>query len=166
MKRIIPIILASVLLLVVLSGCTGMPARDYEEITGIDLASQEPVSVYDTHGFHGDGVKCMIYDCTDTNVENIIRKSHVWKETPFSHNVETLLYGTEDAGPYLKDDRDNTFVPLIKNGFYAFYDRHDDAKNPRDDTEALNVSKRYSFNLSLAVYDADNQKLYYLELDT
>ena len=88
------------------------------------------------------------------------------KKRPFSHNMEALFYGTADGGPCLKDDRYNTFAPLIKNGFYTFYDRHDDAKNPRDDTEVLNVSERGSFNLSPAVYDADNRKLHCLELDT
>ena len=166
-KCTLSIILTSILL-IVLAGCTTNAGEEYKEITGIDLSDYKPLSVYDTHGgFHGDGIKCEIYDCSNTDIEDTIKNSHVWKKVPFSHNVEILLYGTkmedESKEPYLKDGSGNTFVPQIKNGFYTFYDRHADTENPRDDTKIFN---RGSFNLSLSVFDADNQKLYYLELDT
>lgn len=160
-KRRLSIILVSVLLLFVLAGCTTNSGEKYKEITGIDLSDYKPLSVYDTHGgFHGDGLKCEIYDCSNTDIENTIKNSHVWKQVPFSPNIETLLYETIGEN---KADSGKTFVPQIKKGFYTFYDRHAEAENPRDDT---NIFDRGSFNLSLAVYDADNQMLYYIELDT
>lgn len=155
------IILVSVLLFFILAGCTTNASEEYKEITGIDFSDYKPLSVYDTHGgFHGDGLKCEIYDCSKTDIENTIKSSHVWKQLPFSTNVETLLYETIGDN---KSDGGNAIVPEIKNGFYTFYDRHDEAENPRDDTK---IFDRGSFNLSLAVFDADNQTLYYLELDT
>lgn len=155
------VIFASVLLLFILAGCTTNAGEEYKEITGIDLSDYKPLSVYDTHGgFHGDGLKCEIYDCSNTDIENTIKSSHVWKQVPLSPNVETLLYETIGEN---KADSGKTFVPRIKNGFYTFYDRHSESENPRDDTK---IFDRGSFNLSLAVFDADNQMLYYLELDT
>ncbi len=154
-------VFASILLLLILTGCTTNSSKKYMEITGIDLSAHKPLSVYDTHGgFHGDGIKCEIYDCSNTDIENTIKNSHVWKQVPFSPNVETLLYETIGDNKF---DSGNTFVPQIKNGFYTFYDRHADTENPRDDTK---VFDRGSFNLSLAVYDADSKKLYYLDIDT
>lgn len=160
-KRRLSIILVSVLLLFVLAGCTTNSGEKYKEITGIDLSDYKPLSVYDTHGgFHGDGLKCEIYDCSNTDIENTIKNSHVWKQVPFSPNIETLLYETIGEN---KADSGKAFVPQIENGFYTFYDRHAEAENSRDDTK---IFDRGSFNLSLAVYDADNQMLYYIELDT
>ena len=160
-KRRLSIILVSVLLLIILAGCTINADEEYKEITGIDLSDYKPLSVYDTHGgFHGDGLKCEIYDCSNTDIENTIKSSLVWKQFPFSPNIETLLYETIGEN---KADSGKTFVPQIKKGFYTFYDRHAEAENSRDDTK---IFDRGSFNLSLAVYDADNQMLYYIELDT
>lgn len=160
-KYRLSIILVSFLLLFVLPGCTTNAGEEYKEITGIDLSDYKPLSVYDTHGgFHGDGLKCEIYDCSNTDIENTIKNSHVWKQLPFSTNVKALLYETIEEN---KADSGQTFVPQIKNGFYTFYDRHAESENPRDDTK---IFDRGSFNLSLAAFDADNQMLYYLELDT
>ena len=49
-------------------------------------------------------------------------------------------------------------IPKIENGYYFFKDRQADK-----DKEILD---RYSFNFTVAVYDNDNNKMYFCELDT
>ena len=51
-------------------------------------------------------------------------------------------------------------MPPIENGYYLLKDRNAKA------AEQPNIMTRGSFNLDLAVYDADNRTLYYLVLDT
>ena len=56
-----------------------------------------------------------------------------------------------------------TKIPQIENGYYNFYDRASKNKNNNDDSKLFD---RYSFNFSLAIYDADTDRLYYFEFDT
>lgn len=83
-KHRLSIILVSVLLLIVLAGCTTNAGEEYKEIIRIDLSEQKPISVYDTHGgFHGDGLKCEIYDCSNTDIENTIKAVTSGNKYPF-----------------------------------------------------------------------------------
>ena len=54
-------------------------------------------------------------------------------------------------------------IPAIENGFYCFLDRHSEASNPSDDADLFD---RASMNFSLALYDSDTNKFYYIEFDT
>ena len=51
----------------------------------------------------------------------------------------------------------------MEEGWYSFVDRHSESTDSSDDT---NLLSRFSFNFSLAVYDAATDRLYYLEFDT
>ena len=46
------------------------------------------------------------------------------------------------------------------NGFYRLIDRHSDAG------DGQNLLERASLNVTLAVYDADSDTLYFCEMDT
>lgn len=58
---------------------------------------------------------------------------------------------------------DEWSFPEIANGLWYFYDRHSESKDPADDAELFN---RFSYNFTFAVFDADRDRLYYLEFDT
>ena len=64
------------------------------------------------------------------------------------------------AGPYLTDDSGDPLLPGIANGFYRLIDRHSDAG------DGQNLLERASLNVTLAVYDADSDTLYFCEMDT
>lgn len=51
-------------------------------------------------------------------------------------------------------------LPGIANGFYRLIDRHSDAG------DGQNLLERASLNVTLAVYDADSDTLYFCEMDT
>jgi hypothetical protein len=50
-----------------------------------------------------------------------------WLELPLSENLQTFLYQPYD---------DTLTIPEIKNGYYYFYDKHSDSKDPYDDSRA------------------------------
>lgn len=124
---------------------------------GMDLSAGELVSTYDDHGgFHGDGTTCTILQFSDDTFLQDIEKADTWQPFPPDDAVNQLLYGN-----YLIDpETQEPFVPPMKNGYYLLKDRN------HEGNEQPNIMARNSFNFDLAVYDADNRTLYYLEEDT
>lgn len=86
-----------------------------------------------------------------------MEESELWKPLPLSENTNNLITNTIN-------DECAQAIPEITNGYYFFYDRHDDASEDRyDDSQLWN---RNSLNCTLAIYDADSDILYVYELDT
>ena len=54
-------------------------------------------------------------------------------------------------------------IPVIDEGYYFFYDRHDQAKDRYDDSDLFG---RPSFNFTFAVYDTKENKLYICKFNT
>ena len=72
------------------------------------------------------------------------------------------MYGDE-SGQYGYDLAEEVNIPEVTNGYYYFCDRHSDSIDSSDDT---NLLSRASFNFTLAIYDSDTNRLYYVEFDT
>ncbi len=108
----------------------------------------------DTHGgFLGDGHLFYILDCSQK--KDIARETiKNWKPLPLTENLNKAMYTHFD-----------NFVEWthIENGVYRFLDRNSEAVNPDDDSELFN---RASSNFSIAMYDLDNDILYFFALDT
>lgn len=168
-------ITGAVLLIGCLAGCpSGSETNDISYISrtlGIDLAGGTVLSSEDTHGgFHGDGDTCVKISFDDDSgaaLADTMADNSDWCAFPLSDNLQTVVYGRVDGdaqyGPYLTDDKGASIIPPIEHGYYYFYDRHSESNNPKDDTELLS---RASLNFTIALYDTDNNKLYYYELDT
>lgn len=127
---------------------------------GIDAAKGTVVESYDDHsGFHGDGTMYAVLSFEDDVLEKMISSPGGWHALPLTENLETLIYGTRTAtaaiGPFI-----GVTVPKVENGYWFFYDRLGESHN---DSEVLD---RDSFNYTVAIYDADNDLLYYCEFDT
>ena len=58
----------------------------------------------------------------------------------------------------LNDNEGHSIVPVIRNGYYRLIDRQKGAEGE--------LLERYSFNLTLGLYDADTNTLYFCKLDT
>lgn len=54
-------------------------------------------------------------------------------------------------------------IPKIENGYWYFVDRNSENGDSASDSEIFN---RNSFNITVALYDLDENILYYLEFDT
>ncbi len=74
--------------------------------------------------------------------------------------TEILLYGNEEWNPYIADDNGKPLMKKIENGYYFIINDTD------SNEEDIEWSEMYSVNAIVAVYDVDNNILYYYEIDT
>lgn len=167
MKKKKRYIFAGVLLVLLVMVCYGMTAdkREMKRTLGMDVSKGELVTDIDTHGgLPNDG---MIYQVRRFDEDMEIPTGNGWHSLPLSQNMKTLLYGHTEGnstvGPFIRDGEEVPSLPVIENGSYFFLDRHSESTDPYDDAELFH---RSSFNLTVALYDADAQRLYYIELDT
>lgn len=138
--------------------------NEKNNILGFDVTGYNIIEEEDTHGgFHGDGIYHLILDCSNDpqKAQNMVGD---WTQLPLSENLNLVMYGGEKDGTYYEFNfAEKSNFPMIENGVYKFYDRHSEAVDPFDDSQLLS---RYSYNFSLAMYDIDNDILYYFALDT
>ncbi len=165
-------ITGAVLLIGCLAACSSDSGTDdLSKTLGVDLSGGTVLSSEDTHGgFHGDGnayIEMNFDDASGSALADTMADSSNWCAFPLSDNLQAIAYGRVDGnaqyGPYIADDEGASIIPPIEHGYYYFYDRHSESSNPKDDTELL---IRSSLNFTIALYDTDNHKLYYYELDT
>jgi len=170
MRKVSLLILCIMLLLV---GCGNKDIRnELSERLEIDVSSGKNVEESDSHGgFHGDGLLVQKISFEDDKVLDEIKDNQKWKAFPLSRNIEALVYGIKEetaesvhiSGPYLTDENGEGIIPEIKDGYYYFYDRHSESEDSYNEEDVLN---RVSFNFTMAVYDSENNVLYYVEFDT
>ena len=114
----------------------------------------------DSHGgFHGDGESLSkVYFNVEQahNIENEINANKHWKKLPMPERLQNCvsLYAEEGMN-----------MPIVENGYWFYLDRHSEADNKYDENERYE-EKRASRNYSVAVFDTDENILYYYELDT
>ena len=144
----------------VLNSCTLFQSKYF----GFKTDDFRIIDEKDTHGgFHGDGTYYLILDCSG-NKEKARDITKEWKPLPLSENLSLIMYGGEKGNKiYGFNLAEEAHFPVINNGVYKFVDRHSESKNRSDDSDLFD---RYSFNFSIAIYDLDNDMLYYFEFDT
>ena len=124
---------------------------------GINVIWGDMLESKDTHGgFHGDGSSLSAYQYTDSSMEPEMEESVLWKKLPLSENVCNLLNNS------IGDECANA-IPEVTNGYYFFYDRHSEARDPYNESDLWN---RHSINCTVAIYDAENDVMYIYEMDT
>ena len=151
-----------------LAGCTPSDKATVEKSLEISLKNAEMIESKDSHGgFHGDGTFFCSLECPSDSVLNQIESNEHWHELPLSDNLNKLVIGETDGMttyyPVFADEDGNILFPQVENGYYFFKDRYDEAEDEYDDADVLN---RGSYNFTFALYDSDNHKLYYCEIDT
>lgn len=156
MKKFIIYVLCFVLLL----GLAGCGVVEKECYAGFEKVNFVVVEEKDSHGgFHGDGTYYLVLDCSQ-NKEKAMETVKEWKELPLTENLNMVLYGDENHKYHFAEEVN---IPEIINGYYYFYDRHSESTDAGDDT---NLLRRASFNFTVAIYDSDMDKMYYVEFDT
>lgn len=166
------IILLTLILLLTMTGCssekTSNVLSEISKTIGVDVSAGAVISESDSHGgFHGDGDAVIEIQFADTSFSDQIEDNEEWNAMPLTENLTALVYGihteTSSIGPMIHADDNVPVVPEIENGYYYFRDRHSQSTDPKDDT---NILSRVSYNFTIAIFDADANILYYLELDT
>lgn len=127
---------------------------------GIMIPFSTEIECKDSHGgFHGDGecvIKVYFSDEQATKFKEKINKNSHWNQLPMPDRLQKVVGACMDK---------NMYVPIIENGYYFFKDRHskaDDKYNPNEMFE----EDRGSSNYTVAVFDTDENILYFYELDT
>ena len=138
-------------------------ATSEQTVFGLVAEDYAVVTESDSHGgFLGDGLYALVLDCGQ-NRDRALETVEDWRSLPLSEPLRLMMYGGEKNGVVYGYLGEENLLPEIENGWYFFEDRHSESTDPADDAPLLD---RYSFNFSLAVYDADTDILYYFELDT
>lgn len=162
MKHLAKRLAAVAVAVVVLCGC--QRHEDISLVLGADVNAGEVLSETDSHGgFHGDGERYMEFQFDGNAFEEVIQKDNTWHTLPVKEDtVQAVFYGLEKDGvfygPYIEAE-----LPDVEEGYYFIYDRHSECTEPFDSAEIL---ERASLNFTAAIYDAKEDRLYYVEVDT
>ena len=139
----------------------GEKYRYVKRVTGFDISSCKILKSEDTHGgFLGDGEYILIADCGKE--PHWPADLYGWKELPLPENIQLIMYGPE-PDEYDYSLAGEAGIPYIENGYYYFENRHPNAEKEDSSEDLFDL---FSFNFSLALYDADKDMLYYYDLDT
>lgn len=135
------------------------PKRDgywQERITEkllINVLDSEVLYEMDTHGgFHGDGTATVVLKTSDSLTEAVAGDS-LWHEMPLPKKLSMES---------IRDQEGKPLADSIENGYYFFMDRFRETGDMFDPSQSglWNIP-----NYTLAVYDADENILYFLEVD-
>ncbi len=138
-------------------------ASELSRRLGVDLFQGTLVEEEDTHGgFHGDGERRVVLSFAGGDLSPRLEKAAGWQPFPLPEELSTALYGRTWEG-----GREGPCIgfpmPPVTRGFFWFQDRHSQAADPADPSQ---LYERWSYNFTVAVYDEDTQRLYYIEVDT
>lgn len=164
MKRVLGVIFTAALMLCCVGCGKKATAINQAGITlGISVEGGIVEEHADTHGgFHGDG---MTYSRIRFEDKTFAKKAAVdphWNALPMTENLSTLIWG--DGFTSIFDDTEgNPLIPRIKDGLYYFYDRHSESTDRYSDKD---LNNRASYNFDAAVYDSENNVLYFIKFDT
>lgn len=162
--RLFSIIAAAVVFMCALSFCE---FGKINSIFGIDVRSAEVISDTDSHGWLGDGERFLVLKFSDGSVKDAVSKSSDWRPLPASDGITAVIWGVEyenEGGNYGVGPCTLADIPNVENGWYCFLDRspggHTLSGDPYTDGFSLPL------NFTFAVYDSDEDILYYVESDS
>lgn len=127
---------------------------------GVDVTDAVVLMASETHsGFHGDGettAKILLSEAAEANIVMMSVGEAGWRDLAMTENIRKLC-------DLFTDDNGAAFVPDVQEGLCFFHDRHSQSIAPYD---VQSVHSRASYNFTLAIYDAENAILYFMEMDT
>lgn len=145
----------TVLILIIIYMLTPAPPELSDIGLNVDLvATQEFIEGRD---WNGDGTIYKEYKLNDNELESILQQ------------VEVDAHWKNEVSDELKDFMsfdDFNGIYEVKNGYSFFKDRYPDAKGDIYRYNKARISSRGSVDVTVAVLDVNNKKLYYLVWDT
>lgn len=152
------------LVCLLLTGCgrDGKTSQAMAIADELGIRESSLLTLEDSHGgFHGDGDTFVVFQTPG------FQPGEGWQEFPLPENLSIALWGGTAGdmqwGSLLTDSSGEPLMPELETGYYYFCDRHSKSTNQSDPSALLD---RGSFNFTLAIYDADSEKVYYFEKDT
>ena len=168
-------LLPAAALLFLLCACGQEPGEEAGRTLGVDLSRGTLTENRDTHGgFLGDGqtfLQLTFDQESAAALEEEISRAKGWQPLPLSDELVRVVYGEEyeegdtvySYAPLAVGEDGEPLFPQVERGSWFFLDRHSESTDPYD---ASQLYQRYSFNFTVALYDADSRTLYYFEMDT
>lgn len=138
--------------------------RQISKSLGIKMPDDSIIECVDTHGgFHGDGDTYLKIKLDGKGTEKAILKiKNNWRPLPLSENLNLIMYGgVRDDVEYVYNLADKFKIPHIENGYWLYIDRHSKGIVSHNDRDLFN---RSSFNFTLALFDPDENMIYYIDL--
>lgn len=165
MKRLLAALLP---LLLLLSGCCFFlndweePKTVVERELGLTLEGSRVLQSTDTHGrFLGDGKTLIVLSFEESGAEQIRQQVAArWNAMPLSEPLYQAVYESDGLIPIPGDGEEAQF-PRITDGYWYLEDRQ--GEDPSDGSELFS---RASFNFTLAIYDCEDDTLYFIQVDT
>ena len=164
---VILLVVGFYLLIVFSASGSDAPRRDgsWQRQISIDLQlnvkSASVLYEKDTHGgFLGDGTTLVALQLRETAMAAKLAEQPNWRALP----LPEILYKEVYDNFFFRSEEGDPLVQPVENGYYFFLDRHSMAEDIFDPSGLM--EERYSSNYTIGIYDADENILYYLELDT
>lgn len=95
---------------------------------------------------------------------------------PVSRDVRILVYGIVERGedivtyygPTITNQNREPWIPEVEHGFWILVDRQQETlqRDRPEPDQPPGIHNRYSYNLTIGIYDTDHSILYILVLDT
>lgn len=132
--------------------------KAFKENLSKGITSEELYNNYG--GFHYEGKALYRFSFTNeqaTAFINKIQKNKEWNILPMEESIDLAMYGgVKENRSYGCKFADEVGLPKINNGYWRFVNRN----NYND------LLNSYSFNFTLAIFDADNNVMYLFKIDT
>lgn len=166
MKKSVLFIMIFMILLLSLQGCVKKESTEDQlsDILDTKIISGEIIKNEDTHGgFHGDGERIIVIKYNNDSAGSIlsnIQDNGKWSEFPLNEDLNLLVYGGKKGDMYyVSECAKKVGIPQIEHGYYYFVNK----QTNNQDTDILLSSSQ---NFVIAMFDSDNNTLYYFEQDT
>lgn len=164
------------------AGCgSENPLSDVEKATGLDIGNASVIESTDSHdNFLGDGILFISADCSTSpltdQIKSATNNNSGWRELPLTDMLARYMTGYTDSNgqtyrpSFSIDNTGEPMFPDTENGYWFFLDRSSNGSSDlgsgdgSSDAEGINAA--YGYNFTVAMYDTDNDMLYYCEIDT
>ena len=166
MKKTVLFLMILIVLLISLQGCAKKESTENQlsNILNTKIISGDIIKNEDTHdGFLGDGDRIIVIKYNDDSVNSLlsnIQDNGKWSKFPLDENLNLLMYGGKIGDMYYGYEfAKKVGIPKIEHGYYYFVNKQ---TNDQDTDILLSRSQ----NFEIAIFDSDNNTLYYFEQDT
>lgn len=169
MKKFIMISASMLIALTLLTSCSitiKIPGLKVKRM-GIEL----PLSsrIIQSVSYFQEGEAYEVYELDEYVGNCIIEEidgSNIWRPLPMNNFLEWLLYGAGDISSHSEVfktiEGKQLFMPETSAGYYSLYDKKGKSHDPEKFAESY---KDNDFGFRIAIFDMNDYKFYYLEMD-
>lgn len=147
--------------------CILLPKNKYEavlhEIGGNGITSYV-LSEEEIHEEYYDKVIYYAFSGIDeAEIYNMRYRNPRWRDLTETDSINCVLYGGM-LGDCERQSIVHNCIPNVSSGFYYFHDKQN-RKNNYFQEDIISLYEEYSHRITIAVWDSENKKLYYVKVN-